>query len=333
MTKIINSNKFTDVAGALATLKIDQEYSILDIVNTILQITNLQEKTKHCLKMLVPGCYGSSENTFWLKDLKVKMSYQRAVRLRKITNKLVDRGGFDKDASGAIDVAIRPNGDKFVWDGFRRCIMAGICSSDRIEGSKFMHDTRDDEMECEEKEAKLFKIRNADSEKMAPEEIFKSKIVYKDPQATELLTLLKKSKLDVLGLNPSGKTLGGFVKLENLWKSGSVSDNYFISASSIIQNTFKDEGNVSGYLLVSLAYLLTINDEIDNSWLEADIEQAFKDWYKTQDHNSQKDITRDGKTEKKWIAYIIAKRVLNDTNGLLREIGLSDDEEELLEIS
>ena len=53
MTKIINSNKFTDVAGALATLKIDQEYSILDIVNTILQITNLQEKTKHCLKMLI----------------------------------------------------------------------------------------------------------------------------------------------------------------------------------------------------------------------------------------------------------------------------------------
>ena len=106
-----------------------------------------------------------------------------------------------------------------------------------------------------------------------------------------------------------------------------------ISTGDLLREEIKRNSDIGKAITNDMKNGKFINDEIDNSWLEADIEQAFKDWYKTQDHNSQKDITRDGKTEKKWIAYIIAKRVLNDTNGLLREIGLSDDEEELLEIS
>ena len=60
------------------------------------------------------------------------------------------------------------------------------------------------------REARFFKIRNADAEKMSSEEIFKSMVAYKDPTAMAHLDLLQKCNLDVEGLNPvNSKVLGG----------------------------------------------------------------------------------------------------------------------------
>ena len=74
--------------------------------------------------------------------------------------------------------------------------------------------------------ARDFKIRNADGEKMKPEEIFKSMVAYQDPDALKLLAVVDTNcGLDVEGLNPwVGKVLGGFAELStNFNKKGKTS--------------------------------------------------------------------------------------------------------------
>jgi hypothetical protein len=46
--------------------------------------------------------------------------------VKKVLDKLKSHGTFNKEAAGHIDVAVRPNGKIYVWDGFRRTFMAGI---------------------------------------------------------------------------------------------------------------------------------------------------------------------------------------------------------------
>ena len=75
-----------------------------------------------------------------LLDLWVDITYQRVLKLRKIIEHLrrkdmngIDDLQFNKMLCGSIDIAVRPNGKGFVWDGFRRCIIA------LLNGKRFFH--------------------------------------------------------------------------------------------------------------------------------------------------------------------------------------------------
>ena len=125
---IIKSSKKSEVAAALATLKINKTNSIKEIVDTIKQVCNHQTDTTNSLKM-ISGNY-SGVGCVMLDELYVDMTYQRRIRLAKIINKLKKVHGFDNRVAGAIDIAIRPDGKVFVWDGLRRAIMVGMCGGD-----------------------------------------------------------------------------------------------------------------------------------------------------------------------------------------------------------
>ena len=317
-TKLTPGTTFTEISGFLANLELYKEYNIQDLVNTILQITNLKFKTLDGILPAIP--YDSQTETELLEDLWVCMTYQRKIRLRKIVDKILAQGGFDKDAAGHIDIAVRPKnigGRKVVWDGFRRCLKAGICGLDRICYSKTQHPMNFSLKECIEKEAKLYKIRNAEMEKLKPEEIFKSEIAYKDPIALETLELMKDCELSVEGLNPNGIELGAIVIFRKHFNN--IAPDKFITSSSILRKAFFSDTVITGYLFVSLANLLDLNVKVDSSWDEEDILESFKNWIKIQDNCKQSNITRDGFRNTDVITYLIASRILNDTDGLLEK--------------
>ena len=83
---IIKSSKKSEVAAALATLKINKTYRIKEIVDTIKQVCNHQTDTTNSLKMN-SGNY-SGVGCVMLDELYVDLTYQRRIRLAKIINKL-----------------------------------------------------------------------------------------------------------------------------------------------------------------------------------------------------------------------------------------------------
>ncbi|MEK9698367.1 MAG: hypothetical protein VW270_21535, partial [Candidatus Poseidoniales archaeon] len=240
---LIKSHKMSEVSGALANMS--GVVSIQEIIDTILQITNLKTKTESAFQ--TDCVYSENEDTVYLKDLYVDMSYQRTVQLTSILNTLKKVKGFQKRVGGAIDVSVRPDGSSFVWDGLRRSIMAGLCGIDRIRQSKYDHPLDRLPKECQMEEALDFKIRNAGGEKMKPEEIFKARTVYRDPEALELLDVIINCGLDVVRLNPDGKVLGGFNELERNFtlSKNPLTEEYLVRSSKIIQHVYKIESHVS----------------------------------------------------------------------------------------
>tara|TARA_A100001035_G_C27731600_1_gene477016 strand:- start:72 stop:1088 length:1017 start_codon:yes stop_codon:yes gene_type:complete len=330
MSLIIKDTNFSKVAGALSNLT--GTHCIQNIVDTILQISNFKSKTLKNIDT-AGDIYGpfDPKRHIKLENLFVDMDYQRPIRLRKIINKITNAGGFDKYAAGHIDVAYR--GDRgFDWDGLRRAIMAGICGAKWIPVSVFIHKRGESEKRMKEIEAKMFKVRNADSETMKPEEIFKSKVVYREPKALALLDVLIDSKLDVEGLNPHGKPLGGFKILESELDK-KVKEDYIVSASNLIQEIWSDEPNVSVYLLVGLAKFLELNEELDNAKSDDELEDDFYDYV---NKDKDKKIKQTGFTSSRLnskpiesVAYFIAKNVVKLNGNKDKFIGmlkLSDDE-------
>jgi hypothetical protein len=328
---IIKSNKYSEVAGALANLR--GTVSIQEIIDTILQVSNM--KTKTLANMVSNANYENCDHTMKISDLYVDVDYQRTVKLANLIKKLQKLGGFDMYSAGVIDVAIRPSGTKYVWDGARRCILAGLCGHTHIKTTTFVHPMGTKESDCRKQEARYFKSRNADNEKMKPEEIFKSEVVYRDPKALELLELIKNCSLDILGLNPGGKVFGGFVELRNNYerKIDGISEEHFITSSNIIQHVYSNESNVSGYLLCGLAYLLQKNEEVDVSYSVEEIVNSFESYKRY--NNKQSDITKHrlNKNARGSIAYLIAKRVLQDNNGLIQTVGLESEEVDILDMA
>ena len=125
--------------------------------------------------------------------------------------------------------------ESYVWDGYHRAMKAAMVNLQGLPASRFKHDKTMTEQQEIQKEARMFRIRNADSTRMAPEEIFKSEVVAKDPEAMAILDLLIKCKLDVLGTNPdsNARSLGGFALMRKSWNT--ITARYFIDASSIIR--------------------------------------------------------------------------------------------------
>ena len=82
--------------------------------------------------------------------------------------------------------------------------------------------------------------------------------------------------------NPNGVSLGGFSEVFNSYIKNVLSENVIVS-SNIIQSVYSKETNVSGYLLVGLAWL-SKNDDLDmGSYTDEDITKSFKEWVDTVD--------------------------------------------------
>ena len=330
---ISKSTKFSEVSGALSTLT--GVVSVQEIIDTILQVDNFKSKT--LVHMVSNANYDPNETgVVPLKKLYVDMTYQRVLRLKKLVNKLKKMNGYDMYSAGVIDVAIRPCGGSYVWDGLRRCVMAGLCGLTHVKSSQFIHPMNSNVRGCQKQEARYFKSRNADQENMKAEEIFNAEVVFGDQKALEFLELIKNCGLDIEGLNPGGRVFGGFVEVRNVYFSetnglGHMSDEWvrvvdnFIIASSIIRRVYPT-GVVSGYFLTGLYELLKHNDDCDSSYDENEIYDAFESYVVT--HPKQTDVIRGrlAGNAKGSIAYLIARRVLKDTNGLVDSLNLNRED-------
>jgi hypothetical protein len=302
--------KMSEASGQLANLNY-QNYNLKDLLDIAKSINNFKQVT---LKSIVaPTQYDSSNSDLVkLSELKICTHYQRKMRLKKLVDKLRSFGGFNKETAGHIDVAVRPNGDMYVWDGFRRAFMAGLVGLECIPVSRYNHPANRTEKQCEEYEALMFKMRNADTETMKQEEIFRSTVVYREPEALQFLDFLRECKLDVEGLNLGNKSLGGFVQLFTAWNNQHISLGNLVSASEIIQKTWSNDPLVSGYLLCGIGKFLDVNDEVDSPIDIQEIQEAFHKYIDANPPKKQDSLTgrRLNKAPNQSIAYCIALYVL-----------------------
>jgi len=336
--KITNSTKFGEVSAAILSLV--GTISILDIIDAIKQISNFNSETLDKLdKTDSQSLFGQYNpiNHEMISNIKVDMTYQRRIRLRQLINKLISANGFDPYSAGAIDVAMRGD-EAYVWDGLRRVIMAGITGAEYIPVSRYHHKKTSSIIEMQQLEARFFKRRNADTESMKPEEIFKSKVVYNDADAMKILNVLRNAELDIEGLNPGYKTLSGFKEFENKLFN-KVEENDVISSSKIIRKVFNNENVVSSYLLIGLAFLLKRNDQLDKPLTETEIESQMTSWVNTKDSPSRNQSTltkrRLNSKASESIAYNIATQCSLDYNGqtsqLIDFLNLDNDDLDMLE--
>jgi len=227
------------------------------IIDTLLSIDNFKSETINKLNTATPY----TGESIPIEDIYVDLTYQRKLRLQALINRLVEYGKFDKDVAGHIDLAIRVDGRMFVWDGFHRAIMAGLSGLDGIPASIFTHDKTMSNHEQVMKEARMFKVRNADQTSMKPEEIFKSEVVFGDKEALQILDLLKQCKLDVEGTNEdeNAVSLGGFRVVRKVWNK--IDKRHFIDSAEIIRKVWPKDKTVSVILWCGLAKLLEANND------------------------------------------------------------------------
>ena len=325
MSVLINSTKFSTISEYISTLS--GEHNVQDIVDTILQISNLKSKT---LDKLTASEDGTDVTYHHINTLYIDMTYQRRIRLRKLIKKLVDWDGFDDDLAGSIDIATRhSSGRSYIWDGARRAIMRGLCGKKTIRANRKVHASRLTNSQCQEKEAYLLEGRNTKLEGMKPEEIFKAQVVRKLDAALELKSLLEDCGLDVEGVIGKGVALGGFVELRDNFAK--IDNEYFIQSSKIIKNTFKNDTVISVFLFVGLAYLLKLiddnSDKIDTSYSEDEIQDLMVEYSNLSlgtdtkgnpIHPKQTDLCSprlSGQTLDS-VAFHITKNVLKDNDGL-----------------
>lgn len=326
--------KFSEASGQLANLNYC-DYALKDLVYIARSVNNLKSSTLDAITLPLP--YESRQDLVSINDLNVSVKYQRKMRLKKVLDKLKRHGGFNKEAAGHIDVAIRPNGKIYVWDGFRRTFMAGIVGLEYIPASIYRHPTNRTEKQCEQYEAQMFKIRNGDNENMKPEEIFRSEVVYGDPSALSFLDFLKECLLDVEGLNPGNKVLGGMVLVKSCWTNQHITESNLILSSRIIQQSWKTDPLVSGYLMCGLGKFLDVNSELDEPLDFDEILLAFQNFINVKPPRKQEELTnrRLNKAPNESIAYSIATNVLDLRGKQLKQfvsfINLDESEIDLIE--
>ena len=318
---IPNSTRFSDINGWLANLS--GVWKVTDLLSAIRQISNSPDidDIKQIGKIHV---YADQSNLIDIDCLYIDFDCQRIFHLRKAVKKISSSHGgeYKPEACGAIDVAIRPDGTHFVWDGLHRTILAGLAGFTQIPISEYRHPSRASNLECQQAEARFFKMRNADSEPMKPEEIWKAKVVYGDDKALRLKALLALCSLDVLGVVDRSLTtkLGGFKEIENQYLKGhDLSDESLKESSRILRSVFSNPNSLSVFLWCGLAYFLQVNDESaeEISYSEGEVEDAIRkcvDEYEWTQTSFIKPRLA-GKTCES-VAYRIAKDVLKDTNGL-----------------
>lgn len=327
--------KFNEAAGLLATLEY-RDYDLKTLTDIGKSVDNFKKNTLDQLEATKPYDPKYDNSLVPLNRLKICIKYQRKMRLPQLVNKLKKSNGFVREAAGHIDIAVRPNGDMFIWDGFRRGFMASLVGMEFIPASIYYHPKNRSVKECEEYEAKMFKIRNADIENMKQEEIFRSKIVYRDVEALKFLDFLKEIQVDVEGLNPGHKALGAFVQLHTAWLNGSITEDSLCEASEIIQKIWHSDPNISGYLICGLGMFLDVNEKLDSGFSIEEIEDAFAQYIKTIPPKNQTSLIKNrlAGLANESIAYAIASSVMkirgNSLRAVINELQLEKYDVEML---
>ena len=305
------------------------------IINLLLSIDNFKEDTLDKLNFSMDYTEGTP-----LDEIYVDLTYQRKLKIQEILNILINSAGFDKDAAGHIDLAVRNDMRKFVWDGFHRAIMAALCGITKIPTSDFTRPKDSTPEEMVKKEASLFERRNGVRKAVSPAELFKAQVVAQQPEALEILEVLKKAKLNVEKIidDKDFYDLGGFAFFKKHYKT--FEERHLVDASAYIKKAFPNTKNCSVILLIGLTALLEANSsdestksashtEISNKFVEISVKAKQKDFItpRLQGKNPQS------------VAWNLLKAGLGDCyndNGeevrsLLLTLGLDDDELEQLE--
>lgn len=326
--------KLSEAAGKLATLNYI-DYKLKDLIDIAKSVNNFKSKTIDGIEAAVP--YDSQDSLVKISDLWVCIKYQRKMRLILLIDKLLAHGGFNKQAAGHIDIAIRPDGRMYVWDGFRRVFMAALAGLEYIPASKIAHPSNRTDKQCEEYEAEMFKIRNSDTENMKAEEIFRAKVIYGETEALNFLSFLRDCKLDVEELNPNNKVLSGMAKVEKTWKHDHISSKNLINSSKIIQTAWPTDPQVSGYLLCGLGKFLDANSATNEPLAVSEVQDYFHDFINVNPPRKQKDLTgrRLNKAPNDSIAYCIATQVVGMKGKQLKDfidqLNLDDDDIDVID--
>ena len=222
MTTTTDLTKFTDVDKYLKNLEL-KTYSLKEIADIIRNITSLckeglfvDDYNDNFYKDLELIMHPKTGEKISLEDCYVDLTYQRVLKLKQLVDHLraTDRNNnpmqYDKMCAGSIDIAIRPDSKIFVWDGFRRSLIALLKGIRYPLFSSYVHPKTNTIKDCRATEAFAFKKRNGDNESMAKEELYKSGIVFENPRDLITRNCLEESQLDVLKTIPDAvKSLGG----------------------------------------------------------------------------------------------------------------------------
>lgn len=328
---------FTAVKSELSDLAIG-DHKLSDIVKIILGCTTY---TQTQLKSFCGIDYDSKDQTIATDDLWVDLSYQRRLKLKHLIDHLsknykLHGVGFSREKSGHIDTAYRHSTKRhYVWDGFRRSVMAGVCNMKNISHSNYEHNPDDGNKACREYEAELFLARNSESETMGAAEIFFARVAKSEQQALKMQDVLARANINVLGLHPGGKAMSGFSFVEQSLGYHQVedtsmikkviSDDDFIWASETYQNSWPKNSSLVCYLLCGLANTRNVLTSDDPTMTDGMIEKAFTDYAA---EHKPKTLTENRVANKniESVTYNILSKVLKKNGASKKLSGLSDEE-------
>jgi len=273
-TTTIDLTTFTEVDTYLKQLEL-KTYSLKEIADIIRNITSLCKEglfvddfNDNFYKDVALIMHPKTGDKISLENCYVDLTYQRVLKLRQLVDhlKATDRNNapmqYDKMCAGSIDVAIRPDGKIYVWDGFRRSLIALLKGIRYPLFSIYVHPKTNTIQECRATEAFAFKKRNGDNEAMAKEELYKSGIVFQNPKDLKTKNCLEESQLDVLKTIPEAvQSLAGFAEFEKYLHNNIVTEKQLIMSSRIISQAWKDESTVSSYVILGTAMLMSLFDE------------------------------------------------------------------------
>ena len=260
------SMTFKEVDKYLQNLEL-KSYPIKEIFETIRSISSLQSEgifadqwSDNYYDDLELLKHPETGEKISLLDCYVDITYQRLLRLKVLVDHLRAKGvdgeplEYDKMCAGSIDIAIRPDGEIFVWDGFRRSLIALLKGIKYPSFSIFKHSNKDSIKKCRGRESFAFKKRNGDNEAMAKEELYKAGIFFSNPKDLETKDALSECKLDVLKTIPDAKqTLQGFAIFEKSLHSQLIDKEHLVTAARLFRNSWTKDSTVAGYAICGLA--------------------------------------------------------------------------------
>jgi hypothetical protein len=327
---------FDKVRTALKDLPLG-DHKLIDIVAIVKKCDTFTDET---LDSFIGAFYDKNSSTVKLEDLYVDLTYQRKLKLDNLLKNLKRNKGFSKEKAGHIDVARRPNGRLYVWDGFRRAIMALICDMENIAVSIYTHDPKINNTKARQYEAELFLARNSKNEVMGANEIFFARYAKGESEAIKMGDVLHRANINICGLKPGGKNMGGFAFVEKSLGYHEVIDNEkvvktikdddFIDSALSIQSAWPTNGSVGSYLVCALANVRSIIRENDPETTEGELDRALA---KYAENNSQKSLTESRVSNKplESVTFSILKKVLKKNGQSKKLSGLSDDDIAMLE--
>jgi hypothetical protein len=274
MTTTTDLTKFTDVDKYLKNLEL-KTYSLKEIADIIRNITSLckeglfvDDYNDNFYKDIELLMHPETKDKISLEDCYVDLTYQRVLKLNTLVKHLKSENRnkspmqYDKMCAGSIDIAIRPDGKIYVWDGFRRSLIALLKGIQYPLFSIVVHSKTNTIQDCRATEAFAFKKRNGDNEPMAKEELYKSGIIFLNPPDLRTKNCLEESKLDVLKTIPDAvKSLGGFAEFEKYLTNNVVTESQLIMSSKIMTQAWEEESTISSYVILGNAVLMNLFEE------------------------------------------------------------------------